>query len=152
MTRWTRFVLRHRIPVLLAWVAVLIAGGFASSRLAPLLSNTFTVPGTDSEHVRHVLEDHFGDRPDGSFTVVFRVPDARDPATLARLQAVVDRAAKAVPTGKPTKLVPAGRHVVYGDVVSTLTLSKAKGVSDELLAAVGKPPGVERAYVTGAAS
>ena len=42
--------------------------------------------------------------------------------------------------------------VVYGDVVSTLTLSQAKGVSDDLLAAVGRPPGVERAYVTGAAS
>ncbi len=152
MVRWTRFVLRHRIAVVVAWLAVLVLGGWASSQLSPLLSNTFTVPGTDSERVRKVLEEHFGDRPDGSFTVVFRVPDTRDPALLARLQAVVDRAAAAVPTGRPTALLVAGRHVVYADVVSTLDLAEAKGSSDALLQAIGTPTGVERAYVTGAAS
>jgi RND superfamily putative drug exporter len=152
MARWTRFVLRYRIAVVCLWAVVLVLGGLASSRLAPLLSNTFTVPGTDSEQVRLVLERHFGDRPDGSYTVVFRVPNAGDPALVARLQRVVDRAAKVVPTGQGTRLVVAGRHVVYGDVVSTLTLSKAKGFSDALLKAVGRPPGVDRAYVTGAAS
>src|SRR6185295_20311896 len=93
----------------------LVGGGYASSRLSPLLSNTFAVPGTDSEHVRNVLERHFGDRPDGAFTVVFEVPDARDPKLLARLQRVVDHAATAVPSGKPTALNGAGRHAVFGD-------------------------------------
>ncbi len=152
MARWTHFVLRHRIAVLVVWLAVLVLGGYASSQLSPLLSNTFTVPGTDSERVREVLEERFGDRPDGSFTVVFQVPSTRDAALLARLQAVVDRASSAVPTGRATKLLVAGPHVVYGDVVSTLDLAEAKGSSDDLLRAVGKPPGVERAYVTGAAS
>ena len=41
-------------------------GAYATSKLSPLLSNTFTVPGTDSNTVRNVLEEHFGDRPDGS--------------------------------------------------------------------------------------
>ena len=145
-------MLRHRLAVVAFWLVVFVLGGYASSRLAPLLSNTFTVPGTDSERTRTLLERHFGDRPDGSFTVVFTVPDNRDPVLLARLQAVVDRAARVVPTGKPTRLLTAGRDVVYGDVVSTLKLAEAKGYSDPLLEAVGKPPGVERAYVTGAAS
>ena len=83
---------------------VLVLGGLATTRMAPLLSNTFSVPGTDSEHVRTALENHFGDRPDGSFTVVFEVPDARDPALVARLQRVVDRAATSVPTGRGTRL------------------------------------------------
>src|SRR5262245_61059005 len=152
MGGWTRFVLRHRVAVVVLWAVVLVLGGWATARLSPLLSNTFTVPGTDSDRVRTTLEEHFGDRPDGSFTVVFEVPDSRDPALVARLQRVVDRAATSVPTGRATKLLVAGPHVVYGDVVSTLDLAEAKGESDGLLAAVGQPPGVEHAYVTGAAS
>ena len=152
MARWTRFVLRHRVAVVVAWGAVLLLGGYATSQLSPLLSNTFTVPGTDSDHVRKALERHFGDRPDGSFTVVFEVPDTSDRTLVARLQRVVGRAATSVPSGRATKLLVAGPHVVYGDVVSTLDLAEAKGESDGLLAAVGTPPGVTHAYVTGAAS
>ena len=150
MLRWTRFVLRHRRAVLLLWLAALLGGGYASTRLSPLLSNTFAVPGTDSEQVRNVLERNFGDRPDGAFTVVFQVKNARDPALLARLQLVVDRAARAVPTGHGTALNVAGRHAVFGDIVSTLNVAKAKGYTDTLVRLVRGTPGVEHAYVTGA--
>ncbi|HZQ03434.1 MAG TPA: MMPL family transporter [Gaiellaceae bacterium] len=150
MVRWTRFVLRHRRLLLVAWLVVLLAGAYASSKLTPLLSNSFAVPGTDSERVRTLLQKHFGDRPDGSFTVVFQVPGTHDPALLARLQRAVARAAPVVPPGKPTKLIVASRHVVYGDIVSTLTIAKAKGYTDDLLRALGRPAGVERTYLTGA--
>ena len=60
MARLTRLVLRFRWPILAAWLVVLLAGGYATSKLSPLLSNTFTVPGTDSERVRTILQDNFG--------------------------------------------------------------------------------------------
>jgi hypothetical protein len=44
-----------------------LPGGFAASKLTPLLSNTFTVPGTDSERARAILQERFGDRSDGEF-------------------------------------------------------------------------------------
>ncbi|MEA2386402.1 MAG: putative drug exporter of the superfamily, partial [Thermoleophilaceae bacterium] len=150
MGRWTQFVLRHRVAVVCIWAVVLLAGGYASSKLPPLLSNTFSVPGTDSERVRSLLERHFGDRPDGSFTAVFRVRDSGDPAVVARLQAAVAGAAAAVPTGKPTTLNVAGPHVVFGDVVSTLRLADAKGYTDDVLRALGAPRGAQHTYVTGA--
>src|SRR5215471_6251581 len=133
MAPWTRLVLRHRALVLAFWLAVLLLGGFASSKLSPLLSNTFAVPGTDSERVRSTLERHFGDRSDGSFTVVFKVANAQDAALVARLQRVVDRAARVVPSGKPTALLTAGPHVVFGDITSTLNVAKAKAYTDPLL-------------------
>jgi RND superfamily putative drug exporter len=136
--------------VLLLWLVALLGGAYASTKLAPLLSNTFAVPGTDSEQVRNVLERQFGDRPDGAFTVVFQVANARDPALVARLQRVVDNAAKAVPTARPTALNVAGRHAVFGDIVSTLSVAKAKGYTDPLVRLVRGVPGVEHAYVTGA--
>jgi len=47
-----RFVLRFRWLIVGFWLVVLLAGGFAASKLTPLLSNTFTVLGADSERAR----------------------------------------------------------------------------------------------------
>ena len=151
MARWTRFVLRNRAAVLAFWLVVLVLGAYASTKLTPLLSNTFAVPGTDSELVRDVLGSRFGDRSDGEFTVVFQVAESGDERLVARLQDDVDRAATVVRTGRPTKLTLAGPHVVYGDIVSTLDIAQAKGYTDPVLRALGTPRGVTHTYVTGAA-
>jgi len=151
MERWTRLVLRFRWPILVGWLVVLLAGGFAFTRLSSLLSNEFSVPGTDSERARTILERHFGDRSDGAFTVVFRVRDTLGRGTYVRLQRDLDRAARAVPDARPRRLAPAGRHILYGDVVSTLRLAKAKGYTDDLYRALPHTGGVE-SYVTGQAA
>ena len=57
MERWTRLVLRFRWPVLAVWLVVIVAGFAANAQLSDLLSNTFTVPGTDSERVRAAAEE-----------------------------------------------------------------------------------------------
>ena len=151
MERWTRLVLRFRWPILVGWLVVLLAGAFAFTRLSSLLSNEFSVPGTDSERARTILERHFGDRSDGAFTVVFRVRDTLGRGTYVRLQRDLDRAARAVPDARPRRLAPAGRHILYGDVVSTLRLAKAKGYTDDLYRALPHAGGIE-SYVTGQAA
>src|SRR4051812_18138993 len=153
MERWTRLVLRFRWPILAGWVVVLLAGGFAFTHLSSLLSNEFSVPGTDSERARTILERHFGDRSDGAFTVVFRLRDGVDRAAYLRLQRDVDRAARVVPDSTPRRLVPAGNNsnILYGDVVSTLSLAKAKGYTDDLYRALPQGGGVQ-SYVTGQAA
>jgi uncharacterized membrane protein YdfJ with MMPL/SSD domain len=151
MERWTRVVLRFRWPILTGWLVVLLAGGFAFTHLSSLLSNEFSVPGTDSERARTILERHFGDRSDGAFTVVFRLRDGVDRAAYVRLQRDVDRAARVVPDSTPRRLVPAGRNIVYGDIVSTLSLAKAKGYTDDLYRALPHGGGVQ-SYVTGQAA
>jgi len=151
MARWTRLMIRRRWLVAGVWLVILLGGGFASTKLNSLLANVFTVPGTDSERVRNVLERNFGDRPDGTFTVVFRVQDSSDSALRKRLQERVDMAAHVVPTAHATALRAGGQNTVYGDIASTLKLADAKGYTDDLLHAVGQPPGTH-AYVTGAAA
>jgi RND superfamily putative drug exporter len=144
-------MLRYRWLVVAAWLVVLLAGGYANGKLSSLLSNTFTMPGTDSERARTILRDHYGDRSDGSFTVVFQVPSSTDPALRQRLQVAVARAAKEVPTGKPRPLAPGGPDVLYGDIVSTLSIADAKGYSDDILRALPRGNGVTP-YVTGQAA
>ena len=118
---------------------MIIAGGFASTRLPALLSNSFTVPGTASEQARQILDRRFGDRPDGSFTVVFQAADVRPAAFRARLQAAVDRTARVVPGGRPTALLIAGRHVAYAAIASRLDLAQAKRATAAVRAALVRP-------------
>jgi uncharacterized membrane protein YdfJ with MMPL/SSD domain len=151
MERWTRLILRYRWPVLAAWVVILLGGGYASGKLSALLSNTFTMPGTDSERARTILEQHYGDRSDGAFTVVYQVRNADDPALRVRLQQGLARAAKEVPTGRARPLVRGGDHVLYGDIVSRLNLADAKEYTDDILHALPSGNGVQP-FVTGQAA
>src|SRR5919198_1291352 len=151
MERWTRVIIRFRWPVLAFWLVVLLAGGIASGKLSALLSNTFTMPGTDSERARTILEQHYGDRSDGAFTVVYRVGNADDRVLRVRLQRDLVRAAREVPTGLARPLVRGGDHVLYGDIVSRLDLADAKGYTDDILRALPHGGGVHP-YVTGQAA
>jgi uncharacterized membrane protein YdfJ with MMPL/SSD domain len=139
--RWTRAVLRFRGIVLLCWLLILCVGVFAAIRTGPLLSNTFSVPGTDSDRARAILERSFGERPDGVFTVLFRAP----PASRAELQHRLTAAAHAVPSGHATKL-QASDGVLWGEVDSTLDLQHAKRYTAALRRALRGSP---RALVTG---
>jgi uncharacterized membrane protein YdfJ with MMPL/SSD domain len=136
--RWTRAVLRRRVPVLACWLIVLAFGVVAAIRLPALLSNVFTVPGTDSDRARQILQRDFGERPDGVFTVVLRAPRS----ARAEWQRRLDRAARLVPTGHASRL-SADAGVLYGEVDTTLDLQHAKGYTATLRRALAG------AYVTG---
>ncbi len=141
-------MLRHRWPIVAAWVAILLTGGTLSSGLSKLLSNEFTTPGTDSEDVRSILEERFGQRDDGSFLVVFRVDDTSDAGTRRALQAALVRGAEAVEGGQAQPLQAAGRTVLFGTVGSPLELTEAKEATPAVRAAIGSPSGVET-FVSG---
>jgi uncharacterized membrane protein YdfJ with MMPL/SSD domain len=147
VARWTRFVLRFRWPILGFWLMVVVAGGYGSTKLSPLLSNTFTVPGTDSERVRTILEHRFGDRSDGEFLVVYKLR-GRSADVEPELERAARVAAKAVPTGKATALRAAPGGVFYGSILTTLNLAQAKGYTDDIRKRLHPPPGVD-AYVSG---
>ena len=146
VARWTGFVLRFRWPVLCVWLVVLLAGGYATSKLTPLLSNTFTVPGTDSERARSILQKHFGDRSDGEFLIIYRIRDGS--VGVPSIERSLRVAARAVPTGKATGLRDAPGGVVYGSILTTLNLAAAKGYTDDIRKHLVAPRGVD-AYVSG---
>src|SRR5712691_5458044 len=150
MARWTRFVLRWRWPILAFWVVVLLAGGYATSKVSPLLSNTFSVPGTDSERARTILQHHFGDRSDGEFLVIYKIREGTAGVRL-RLERSIHEGAKAVPGGQETALRDAKGGVVYGSILSSLNLADAKGYTNDVLERLHPPPGVD-AFVSGQAA
>ncbi|MGZ4389752.1 MAG: hypothetical protein ACXVZL_10260, partial [Gaiellaceae bacterium] len=87
LERWTRAVVRARVAVLVCWLVVLGLGIYASTELPGLLSNSFAVPGTDSARAQTLLTRGFGERTDGTFTVVFPTAHPSDKAVKARTRA-----------------------------------------------------------------
>jgi RND superfamily putative drug exporter len=147
LERWTRTVLRFRVGVLVLWLAVLVVGVWSATRLSPLLSNSFSVPGTDSERARAILSRDFGERPEGTFTVVFRVDKPSDPRERLRAKRRLTDAARVVPTGHPDVVRP-GAGVLWADLDTNLDLRHAKRYTKairETLRAERGPP----AFVTG---
>ena len=144
--RWIRTVLRFRIAVVVIWLAVVAAGAYAADNLAPLLSNSFAVPGSDSDRARLILQHAYGDRPEGTFTVVFRVhhPTARTQRLLRRRLVL---AAAVVPHAHVGPLRPGG-GVLYADVETTMDLRHAKHYTDDLREELGAASG-PAALVTG---
>jgi len=146
--RWTRAVLRYQPLVVTVWIAVLMMGLAASARLPGLLSNSFGVPGTESERARIMLERSFGERPDGTFTVVFRVAHPVDKPTQRALARRLKRAASTI-TGARDRPLRTGPGIVYGDIATALPIQEAKRHTDDLRGALVDPGG-PAASVTGA--
>jgi putative drug exporter of the RND superfamily len=147
LERWTRFVLRHRLVVLACWLAVLGVGAYASLLLPGRLASSFAVPQTDSERAVAALARGFGERPEGTFTVVFRVHRSADRDVQRRLRARLERGAAALPGGRVGPL-RVGGGVVYADLETMLGLQRAKGYTEPLRRALSSPSG-PRALVSG---
>ena len=147
MARWARTMIRFRWAVLAVWLAAFVAAGMASAGLSDLLTNRFVLPGAESDKARNVLQDHFGQKPEGSFSIV--VKTSGDAATLVpQVEAAAQRAAKALPTGKVASVSAVSEDVVSATIVSSLDPADAKGHTDEMRQAAGTIPGAEL-YVTG---
>src|SRR5262245_14400772 len=136
MERWTRFVLRHRWFVLGAWIVVVL-GSFAASRsLGDLLTNRFTLPGTDTHRVELLLQDHFGQRSTGSFSLVAKTDGAPVEPLLPALERAGRRATAVVPTAKLVQVMPVSADVATATIVSKLEPADAKGYTDDVRRAV----------------
>jgi uncharacterized membrane protein YdfJ with MMPL/SSD domain len=136
--------------VLGAWVVVLAVSGAASSSLSGLLTNRFTLPGTDTERAETILEDHFGQRSTGAFTLVVRA-DGRAARLVPQVRAAAERASRELPTSRVAAVVPASRDVVVASIVSDLEPADAKGQTDAMREAVGTIPGAQD-WLTGQAA
>src|SRR5262249_9141074 len=139
LERWTHWVLNHRKSVLAVWIVLFLLGGFAAKGLSSLLTNRFTLPGTDAGRAETILHDDFGQRSTGSFTFVART--ARDARWIVPpRQAAAQRAARQLPTGKFVVAKAVAPHVATASIVSSLEPADAKGHTDDMRRAAGTIP------------
>ena len=148
MARWSRTMIRFRWAVLGAWIVLFVAAGAAASGLSDLLTNRFVLPGAESEKAGKILEDHFGQKPQGSFSLVVQGAPGRAQELVGPTRAAASRAAKQLPTGKLVDVRPVSGDVVTASIASELQPADAKGHTDEMREAAGQISGA-RAYLTG---
>jgi len=146
----TRFVLRHRYAVLVSWLVVFVVAGWASSQLSGLLTNRFTLPGTDTRRAEVILQDHFGQRSTGSFTIVVRSDDMAR-VLVPEVRAAAERAVARLPTSRLVSVLPVTQDVTVAQIVSDLEPADSKSRTDDMRAAMGSITGAT-VYLTGQAA
>ena len=152
MERLTRTMIRYRWAVVATWAVVFLISGWTMSGLSKLLTNRFSIPGSDTARAESVLQKDYGRRSDGSFQIVVRAKAGESAADLLpAVEQAAGRAAKAVPTGKLVGVQRVSGTTVEAIIVSNLEPADAKGHTKDVREAVGTIPGGDT-YVTGAAA
>jgi len=151
MAAWTQFIIRNRRKVLAAWLLVFALGGYGASGLGDLLSNRFSVPGSDAERGLELTKERFNERGDGAFSLVLAATDgsSTDPAFVAAAGDAARRAAGAVDGAQVRGLQQAGDDVAFIQITTPLENADAAPFTDDMRKAIGTVPGA-RAYLSGA--
>jgi uncharacterized membrane protein YdfJ with MMPL/SSD domain len=151
MARITRTMIRFRWVVLAAWLAVFVVSGIAMSGLSDLLTNRFTLPGTDTQRAEEILDQQFGQKSTGSFSLVLQGKPGSARRLTLPLEQAADRAADAIPTGRVASIEPVSASVLTAQIVSDLEPADAKLYTDDMREAAGTIPGASL-YITGQAA
>jgi RND superfamily putative drug exporter len=148
--RWTRLVVRNRKKVLAGWLVLFVLGGFGAAKVGSLLTNRFSVPGSDAERGLDVLKQRFGERGVGDFTLVLQSSGGtvRDPAFVRSAEAAAQRGARVIRGAKAGPVLPASPTVAYVQITTPLENDDASNKTPDVREAIGAVPGA-KAYLSG---
>ena len=148
MARLTRTMIRFRWLVIAGWLAVLAVSLIAMSGLSDLLTNRFSLPGTDAARAEKILGEQFGQKSTGSFSLVVKGKPGSARRLVLPVEHAAMRAAEELPTGRVASVQPVADDVVSALIVSDLEPADAKLHTDEMREAAGSIPDAT-VYVTG---
>jgi uncharacterized membrane protein YdfJ with MMPL/SSD domain len=148
--RWTRSIIRNRKKVLLAWFVVFVFGAAGAANLGGLLTNRFSVPGSEAERGLDIAKQRFGEHGDGNFTLVLhaRRGTPRDPSFVLAASGAGRRGARAIAGAKAGPLIQAGGGVAYISITTPLENADAAKKTPDVRSAIGTVPGA-RSFVSG---
>ncbi|WP_206681552.1 MMPL family transporter [Actinomadura sp. J1-007] len=92
MSTLAHWCYRHRLLVVLLWVAALVGLGVASTAAGAKSDNAFSLPGTESTKAMDLLERSMPAQSGANASVVWRSDgDVRSPAVRSKMAATLDR-------------------------------------------------------------
>jgi putative drug exporter of the RND superfamily len=144
-------MIAHRKRVIAVWVVLLVAGGVATSKLGGLLTNRFSVPGSEAEQGRSLLGSHFQERGDGDFMLIGRATtgSAASPAFDTALEGAARRAAGQIDGARVGIVQRASPKLAYVQITTPLENQDASDRTTAMRDAIGQVPGA-RTYLSGA--
>ncbi len=143
-----RFSVRHRRIVLAAWLIVLFAVGASAGAFAKPTSDSFSIPGTESQRAMDLLAERFPDRPNGATTmVVFAAPHGEkltDPGAKAAVEATVAGLEKVPQVASVTNPyavlgVSADGTIAYANVTYDAQFMEVEDATKDALEAAVRP-------------
>ena len=151
MEAWTRRVIRHRKKIIVLWLLLFAFGVYGVSHIGDLLSNRFSVPGSDAENGLNLVKDRLHERGDGAFTLIGQTerPIANTPQFLAQLEAAAQKGASAL-HGRPSRDArwwPI-RDLAYVQINTSLENADSSNKTPAVRAAIPDIPGTTT-YVSG---
>ena len=115
----SRFVLRHKLLVVLVWVAITIAGLVATGPASDALSERFDLPGRESTEVNSAIMERYGNGGFASpFVAVVTLPDGTtvdSPGVAAELGAMFAAIAEAAPETRIVSYASTGDRAFVSD-------------------------------------
>src|SRR5262249_30886518 len=147
---WTRRVIRHRKLVLVLWLVLFAFGIYGVTHIGSLLSNRFSVPGSDAENGLNLVKDRLHERGEGAspLTGHRHGRTAARPPFLRRLEAAARRGATVLKDGEAGVPQVADPHLAYVQINTSLENADASDKTTAVRAAIPSIPG-ETTYVSG---
>ncbi|WP_263169836.1 MMPL family transporter [Streptomyces sp. SCSIO ZS0520] len=120
MTGWARWCFRHRLVVVLLWLAALGGLGAGSGAAGAAYTDVFVLPGTDSARANALLAEAFPQRSGDTGTVVWRTARGavREPRVRQRIEPALTEIARMPGVGSvsgPYEPGPAAADRISGD-------------------------------------
>ncbi len=144
MERWSAFVAEHPWRVVLMWIVLVVVAVVAVRNFGGTLTDSFTVPGTESQAAFDLLSERYPARSGSELMAVFHTPDGRvDGAeaqaamrSFARHASSVDEVARVdLPDQRPGSVSPDGRtaivRVAFGKLSSDLDAENIGAVIEQ---------------------
>lgn len=115
-----RFVAKHHRLVALAWLAVIVAAGYLNVAFAGKTSDSFSVPGTNSQAAYDLLNEKFPSQNAATANLVFWVPQGQtltspqNAAAVANIVAAVQKVNGVAPNGVLDPILASSEAVKLG--------------------------------------
>jgi len=95
VARLARWCYRHRIIIVVVWLAALVVVFSVERAVGDSYSDSLRVPGTESSHAHELLSLALPQQAGDSGTIVWHTPDGSvtDPASMARVQSLLEEVA-----------------------------------------------------------
>jgi uncharacterized membrane protein YdfJ with MMPL/SSD domain len=112
------FTARHRIIVILVWIALAVVAVGLVASVGAKTDNTLTLPGTDSQEAFDILADRFPPQQNGTNPFVFHVDDGK--LTDGAHKAAIDATYKAIKASNHVYSVvnPVGKDAAAAGIIS----------------------------------
>ncbi len=117
MLKLARWCSSHRRLVVVGWIVVFIAALGLSGAVGPDYGNSFSLPGTDSQHAADLLSSGFRAQSGDVDQIVFHATDGTltAPANRARVQAILQKVERLPHVDSVVSPYGSGSHAISRD-------------------------------------